>query len=119
MKYLEFDSLYKFIISVGIIFILSPFVIFYILFNKNINLLINKEEFNKLTQTSQEIVNMKQQLFLKLIDKPVLYIVICGIVGFLLVGYGVWRWHEVQKQLDLKPYLENTKIKTGNWYFNR
>lgn len=113
MKYLEFDSLYKFIISIGIIFILSPFVIFYLLFNKNIDLLISKSEFDKLTQTSQEIVDIKQNLFLNIINSNKYYIlafIIIG-VGLLLIGFGIYGWKKAQGQVDLKYILENEKLK--------
>jgi len=113
MKYLQFDSLYKFIISVGIIFILSPLVVFYLFFNKNMNLLISKAEFNKLTQTSQEIINIRQKLFLFLINSPYYYIVagFAIIIGLALVAYGIYRWNKAQGQVDLKSILENEKLK--------
>ncbi|MBY6836547.1 hypothetical protein FDG50_03255 [Clostridium botulinum] len=113
MKYLEFDSLYKFIISIGIIFILSPFVIFYLLFNKNIDLLISKSEFDKLTQTSQEIVDIKQNLFLNIINSNKYYILAFSMVvlGILLIGFGIYGWKKAQGQVDLKYVLENEKLK--------
>ena len=113
MKYLEFDSIYKFVISIGIIFILSPLVVFYLLFNKNINLLISKEEFDKLTQISQEIINIKQKLFLDFINNHKCYTIarIAIIIGLALIIFGIYGWKKVQGQVDLKSVLENEKLK--------
>lgn len=113
MKYLEFDSLYKFVISVGIIFILSPLVVFYLLFNKNIDLLISKEEFAKLTQTSQEIIIIKQKLFLDLINSHKYYIIagFAMTIGLALIAFGIYGWRKAQWQVDLKSILENEKLK--------
>ncbi|WP_061994229.1 hypothetical protein [Clostridium sp. ATCC 25772] len=113
MQYLEFESLYKFVISVGIILILSPFVVFYLLFNKNVDLLIRKEEFDKLTQTSQEIINIKQKLFLDLINSNKCYMIagFAIIIGLTLIAFGIYGWKKAQGQVDLKSVLENEKLK--------
>lgn len=112
MKYFEFDSLYKFVISVGIILMLSPLVIYYLIFNININLLITKQEFNKLTQVSQEIITMRQNLFLSLINRREYYIILglAIIIGIFLVIFGIYGWRKVQGQIDLKSVLENEKL---------
>ncbi len=60
MKNLEFGSLYKFLVSFGIVLFSLPIAVFVVLWNNNV-LLISNEEFELLSEYSKNAVLKQQQ----------------------------------------------------------
>ena len=61
MDKLEYDSLHKFLVSLGVIFIALPFVVLYFVFSNDV-ILISQIDFDGLSQYSQNL--LQQQSFL-------------------------------------------------------
>lgn len=60
MDKLEYDSLHKFLVSLGVIFIALPFVVLYFVFSNDV-ILISQIDFDGLSQYSQNL--LQQQSF--------------------------------------------------------
>lgn len=106
---LQYDSLYKFLVSLGIVLIALPITALIFLANGTIHI-ISKTEYETLSEYS--IRNLEQHeyiiaLIIKFLPIISLIFVISGIV---LIGFGLIKWHHIQKDLDSKLASE-TKMK--------
>lgn len=106
MEKLQYDSFYKFIVSLGIILIVSPTLAFYYLMSDEFTSIISTKKFNTLTETSQEII-LKQSMLLKNLICIMPYILILFVfIGFTLIIYGSRKWHAIQLELDKQVTLD-------------
>lgn len=99
MDKLEFDSLHKFLVSLGLIFITLPFLLVIYLFNSE-TLLISQEDFDSLSSYSQNQIHDKEHLInivLKIF--PFLFFLML-VIGIILLIIGIKNWKKVQKDLD-------------------
>lgn len=119
MDKLEYDSLHKFLVSLGVIFIALPFVVLYFIFSNNVAL-ISQVDFDGLSQYSQNL--LQQQSFLWKIVIIVLPIVclVLFVAGVILLVIGITNWRKVQKNLDavieadrIRHELDNEKMKNS------
>lgn len=119
MDKLEYDSLHKFLVSLGVIFIALPFVVLYFVFSNDV-ILISQIDFDGLSQYSQNL--LQQQSFLWKIVIIVLPIacVLLFVAGIILLVTGITNWKKVQKNLDavieadrIRHELENEKMKNS------
>lgn len=112
MKELQFDSIYKFIVSIGITIFLLPVGIFTLIFKDEKIIYVKNEELLKLSESSQNIIKIRQNLMLKSINSfasLITCLVLVG-VGICIILYGLYKWNNVQKQIDEKSRLENKKL---------
>ena len=109
MDKLQYDSLYKFLVSLGVVLIALPVAAIIFLANGTM-LIISQAEYESLSQYS--IRNLEQRDYIiSLIIKilPVLFVILC-IAGTILVIFGLKNWYKIQKILDIQVAAE-TKIK--------
>jgi len=57
MNKIEYDSFYKFLVSLGIILITLPVILFIFLLKEPYDLLVTTEEIQNITSTAQQIIN--------------------------------------------------------------
>lgn len=117
MDNLKYDSIYKFIVSLGIILIILPFVIAYYFFNSNDIVLINQEQIAKLTETSVQIIKFKQNFILSIINLKVYFIfafIFVEILGFALVVIGLKLWNKNVQDIENKKLMLEYKISERN-----
>ncbi len=111
MEKLKYDSLYKFIVSIGIIVIIAPFICLFGLLNNNEVVFISQNDINQLTETAQEIITLEQNYKYLLLSKPIVIfitIIIVSVIGIGIVIYGIIQWHnKVQKYEDKSRELSN------------
>lgn len=111
MEKLKYDSLYKFIVSIGIIVIIAPFICLFGLLNNNEVVFISQNDINQLTETAQEIITLEQNYKYLLLSKPIVIfitIIIVSVIGIGIVIYGIVQWHnKVQKYEDKSRELSN------------
>ena len=109
MDKLQYDSLYKFLVSLGTILIALPIAAFIFLANQS-TLIISKIEYEALSEYSINNLTQREHI-LSLIVKflPVLSIVFF-VSGFFLIIIGLIKWHIIQKILDSQVAAE-AKIK--------
>lgn len=99
MDKLEYDSLHKFQVSLGLIFIALPFVLLLYLFNGDIAL-ISQSEFEALSAYSQNRLHQHDLLInIFLIIFPLLCLALF-ILGGRLLYIGIKNWKKVQSDID-------------------
>lgn len=111
MEKLKYDSLYKFIVSIGIVIMILPFGFIFGILNKNDTVLVSQNEINQLTNTAKEIIYLEQDYKYLILSKPILFSTITMIlflVGSVIVIYGIIQWKDkVQKYEDKSRELSN------------
>ena len=60
MEKLKYDSLYKFIVSIGIMIIILPFIFAFGVLNSNETILVSKNDISQLTNTAKDIILLEQ-----------------------------------------------------------
>ena len=61
MDKLQYDSFYKFIVSVGIVLIVAPLFCLHYLVSGSYDIIITQEEANSLSEVSADFLNIKMQ----------------------------------------------------------
>lgn len=111
MEKLRYDSLYKFIVSIGIVIIILPFIFIYSILNNNETIFVSENDINQLTNTAKDIILLEQSYKYIILSNPIIFIIIVlvsSIVGFLIVMYGIIQWKDkVQKYEDKSRELSN------------
>lgn len=107
MDKLQYDSLYKFLVSLGIILITLPIAaLAYMLSGEPI--LISQTDFNGLSEYSQQIIEYRNSLTSYFVDVFPWFFWIFICLGAILLVYGLRKWKAVQKNLDKKLDAEAT-----------
>jgi hypothetical protein len=108
MNKLEYDNLYKFLVSLGIVLIVLPFAALFYFYNSN-PILISQTEYDLLSTYTIQLINSRNKLFstfIKVFPWVAAAFVLLGIVSLV---YGIIKWFDVQKKLDKKLDAESTK----------
>ncbi|MCI9592519.1 MAG: hypothetical protein HFG42_18665 [Lachnospiraceae bacterium] len=116
MDKISFDSRYKFIVSLGIVLLVSPFIIIYILAEMSNDILITNKALNELSDISIEIIQMKQDIYIKIISSNIFYgfLIELFLIGIIFIIIGLYEWGKVQKQEYHKLELENEHFELEN-----
>lgn len=107
MSNLEYDNLYKFLVSLGIVLIVLPVAVLVFLFNSEL-ILISQVDFDALSAFSLQMVQQREQLasyFVVVFPWVAAALILLGIV---LLIFGICKWVGVQKNLDKKLDAETT-----------
>ena len=99
MEKLEYDSLHKFLVSLGIVLIALPFVSLLYILNTDVAL-ISQIEYDQLSQYSQYGLQQREQIMNIILKVLPFLLVIMFITGVILVIVGIRNWEKVQKDLD-------------------
>ena len=98
MEKINFDTLYKFLVSLGIILILIPFSVFVYLCSDSFGLRISTAELETYTETAQRIILFKQSIPLLLHHELFIpFFAIFEMLGLSLIFQGLYGWTELQK----------------------
>lgn len=116
MYKISFDSRYKFIVSLGIMLSIFPFIAIYTLSEMSEDVLISNKIMEELDKTSIEIIKMKQDIYLKILSSIIFYIfiIIIFLCGLILIVRGLKMWGKVQNQEYRKLELENEHVELEN-----
>lgn len=107
MEKLQYDSFYKFLVSLGLVLIIAPFIgVYYLLNYSNENLLI-VNKYTELSQKSLEIIEKKENILNLFLTLAPYIFIFTTILGIFLLIYGIIKWKNLQKEID-----EQTTIKT-------
>ena len=106
MDKLQYDSFYKFLVSLGVILIALPVVALVFVINGE-TLLLSQVEYDSLSAFSLESIHQREQLYDFIISWLPLATKILIPIGFVLVLIGGIKWYLIQLQLD-----EQTKSDT-------
>lgn len=112
LQAIQFGSLYKFFVSIGIVLMLSPFGMFFLFISNHDLLLLERSEIELLTNTAQEAIH-RQQNILNLVSHPAFFpaiFLISTLGGIFLLLYGFRGWKKVQMLEDQKLAGEVVQI---------
>lgn len=120
MDSLKYDSIYKFMVSFGIILLIIPFIVGYNFFYSNDILLISNDKIVNLTPISVKIIEVKQNFIYELINNYkllfLLFVIIEGLgIFFVIIGLTLWNKNiqDIEnKKLRLDYQLMEQKIKS-------
>lgn len=111
MEKIKYDSLYKFIVSIGIAIIVFPFIFMVWVFDFNDIVILSNNEISQLTETAQNIIHMEQNYKYVILAYPIICFSVASIIvltGGLIVLYGIKQWkNKVQKYEDKSRELSN------------
>lgn len=107
MEKLQYDSLYKFLVSFGIILIALPLAALVYLLNSEL-ILISQADFDALSEYSQQMIWHRDYITTCFTNIFPWFSVIFICLGVFFLGYGIYKWTSVQKNLDKKLDAEAT-----------
>ena len=110
MGNINYDSFYKFLVSLGIILVILPLTVLIFLTTNSFDLQITEADLAQYTQTAQKVIAWRQSLPLLIQEKCIWWIIGgCSICGVCLILYGLIKWHELQKIDDICKKREAEK----------
>lgn len=97
---LQYDSFYKFIVSIGTILIVAPIIGLHYLVSGSYDIILSKQAFDDLSETSLQLIGNKLR-WINIVFNilPYLFIVLI-LIGILCIIFGGYKWYNIQKQLD-------------------
>lgn len=113
MKF-EFGDLYRFIVSLGVIFIASAFVIPWLFLKESFDVLKSQQGISHLSDTASNIISKREGLILFAYNHLSTYFFISLFIGLSLVCYGLKKWRSNQLVLDEQTKLELELKKRAN-----
>lgn len=113
MEKLQYDSFYKFLISLGILLILSPCFFIYFFLSFSDKMFISNAQLVEMSSTSLVLLNKRDDLLLFVIKWVPLFFIFLLFVGIFLFFYGAIKWRTLQKEYDKQIFLttEEKKLK--------
>lgn len=97
---LQYDSFYKFIVSIGTILIVAPIIGLHYLVSGSYDIILSKQEYNNLSETSLQLISNKQKWITIVFNiLPYLFILLI-FIGLLCIIVGGYKWYNIQKKLD-------------------
>ena len=112
MDKLQYDNLYKFLVSLGIVLIVLPVAALVFLFNME-PILISQADYDLLSDFSLQMIATRNKLTSYFIS---IFPWVAGIltcIGIVVLLIGIFKWVGLQKNLDKKLDAE-TAIQTLN-----
>lgn len=107
MEKLQYDSFYKFLVSLGLVLIITPFIGVYYLLNYSNENLLTVNKYTELSQKLFGIIEKKENILNLFLTLAPYIFIFTTILGIFLLIYGIIKWKNLQKEID-----EQTTIKT-------
>lgn len=99
MDKLQYDSFYKFLVSLGIILIALPALVLIYLVNDDFTL-ISQTDYDALSIYSQQRLKNYEQLFNFILKNLPWISIVLIITSIILIAFGGYKWYLIQKELD-------------------
>ena len=100
MDKLQYDSFYKFIVSVGIVLIVAPLFCLHYLVSGSYDIIMTQEEANNLSEISSDFLSIKIKYVQKIFKYLPTTCILIIIIGVFFVFWGCLKWFQIQKTLD-------------------
>jgi hypothetical protein len=100
MDKLQYDSFYKFIVSVGIVLIVAPIFCLHFLVSGSYDIIMTQEEANNLSKISSDFLSIKIKYVQKIFKYLPTTCILIIIIGVFFVFWGCLKWFQIQKTLD-------------------
>ncbi len=111
MERLQYDSFYKFLISLGIVLITVPFISFFALINISNQFLFTKEEMQNLAENSFYFLEKRNYLVQIFFNFMPYFFFIFLFLGFIFIIYGAYKWWVLQKEIDEQLFITTKEKK--------
>lgn len=105
MDKLQYDNLYKFLVSLGIVLIILPVAALVFLLNME-PILISQVEYDSLSEFSLQMIANRNEItsyFISVFPRFAVGLIVAG-VGVLIIG--IVKWAGLQKNLDKKSFAD-------------
>lgn len=105
MDKLQYDNLYKFLVSLGIVLIILPVAALVFLLNME-PILISQVEYDSLSEFSLQMIANRNEItsyFISVFPRFAVGLIVAG-VGVLIIG--IVKWAGPQKNLDKKSFAD-------------
>lgn len=100
MEKLQYDSFYKFIVSVGAVLIAAPVIGLYYLLSSSYGINISKQEYLDLSLISMKFIQNKENLLdIVFSALPIVFFGLI-VIGLVCIIWGGSKWYKIQKTLD-------------------
>ena len=116
MDKLQFDSFYKFLVSIGIVLIITPVFLLHYLISGSYDIIITEEEFSSLSSISKELIEHKRICLNFVYQFIPIFCIILILIGLFLFILGCYKWNTIQQSaqnqltdLDIKEKQLNIK----------
>lgn len=100
MDKLQYDSFYKFIVSVGIVLIVAPLFCLHYLVSGSYDIIMTQEEANNLSEISSDFLSIKIQYVQNIFKYLPIICIVFIIIGVIFTFWGCLKWLQIQKTLD-------------------
>lgn len=111
MGNINYDSFYKFLVSLGIVLIILPLTFLTFIITNSFDLQIKEADLSKYTKTAQEVITWRQSIPLLVKEKYVWFIAAGSVfVGVWLIIYGLVKWYKLQQIDDICKEYEADKL---------
>lgn len=106
MDKLQYDSFYKFIVSVGVLLIVAPILLLHFWISGSYDLTISQQEFDGLTTKAAELLTRKME-YVDIVCSvlPIIFL-IAEVIGIILFIWGCYKWYSIQRYLDRMSELD-------------
>lgn len=114
MRNLQYDSFYKFLVSVGIVLIIAPLLGLHYIVSGSWDVFLTIEEFDALSSVSSELLE-KRVDFISILYG--IFPTLCAlsiIIGGVVLGLGCEQWYGIQRKLDELMDID-VLVKRFNW----
>lgn len=111
MNNLQYDSFYKFLVSLGVVLIALPLGFLFYLLNID-QLLISKSEYENLSSLSLHSLEQHHNLLSAITSVSPFILIPLIVIGIALIIIGGRKWYGLQKELD-KQLKADTFLKTN------
>ncbi|OWQ46607.1 hypothetical protein CDL60_14195 [Roseateles noduli] len=99
MKF-EFGDLYKFAVSAGLAFAAVAMLLLWLLLREPFDLLIKEADLNALSLAAQNAIRQRQAIVETLLKLAPWGTPVAAVLGLVLAGWGVLKWHGLQNLSD-------------------
>lgn len=105
MDKLQYDNLYKFLVSLGIVLIVLPIAALVFLFNAD-PILISQVDYDLLSEFSLQMVANRNEMISFFISVFPWFSAVLIVIGIGVLIIGVIKWSELQENLDKKSFAD-------------
>lgn len=106
---LEYGNLYKFIVSLATIILLTPFIIYGFIVN-NSEILLTEDCISTLYLDAKILLLQEYDLYNFLLKNKLWIFIACLLVGILILRFGIKKWSILQNNSDNYEFLKTTEI---------
>ena len=104
MNSIKYDSVYKFIVSLGVILLALPLFILYLIYTDKI-LLISEEEYDVLSMYSKKLLDIHLKMDNFFVSHWLGLILVAIILAIIFLGVGMWMWIRADQKKEIKKTI--------------